>query len=662
MQRLLALFLVLGVASAQEPAAPKPPSDLASLLPAETLLMVETDDLGGFDRWSQETALGRLWSEPEVQHFVKRLMKSLDPLLDRASGPLGVIGLQRQDLEGIRIRRAGFAVVDAYFETRFELDLVLALEFRQGAEKAAKIVRALRQAAETFLGVGFQEIQLREQPVWQGQFAGREAFVWMQGPRLLVTTTRGRMEQLLHALDAGHPRPLRDAPRFAKVRTRMGADRHVCFGYADVPRIYARATGAAAQFLRGDELAQVHTLWNTLGLDALEGVGVADIPSGTGFRTELALTLKERRGVFALFPQGKPSHRFARHAPANALLYWAERVDLEVFWDGVLRLAEGFGARGKVEAATAQLNERLGIDLRRDLAAALGTDWAGYLGAPPEGGLIPDYAIFVTVRDRPRLEQALDTLVARLQPLAAEHGVSVRPGEAHFRGVRIRFAELSERGDPIPVAPSWAFVDDFCVLALYPQTVKHALLEKRSMQGNEEFRALQRRVPDSAMSVSYLDTKGLVAWLYNTGVPLLQLLQGALNQELQPYGVRLNLQDLPPAEVVTRHLGGAVFYTAVEEDCIRIGCVSPFGAPIVVVPVMAVGVAATLVEKGEREARRQQARRAQRLAEAARARAQLKKLRAQQEKLRAQNRMLRERLRRIEDEVAELKRLLEEQR
>ena len=53
----------------------------------------------------------------------------------------------------------------------------------------------------------------------------------------------------------------------------------------------------------------------------------------------------------------------------------------------------------------------LGIDIRKDLLEALGTEWAAYVGAPPGGGLIPDIAMFATVRDRAR--HAHDRGVAR---------------------------------------------------------------------------------------------------------------------------------------------------------------------------------------------------------------------------------------------------------
>jgi hypothetical protein len=658
MKRLLVLCLVFGFAQAQEQAPAS--QDLASLLPADTLLLCEGNDLGGTERWTRETALGRLWSEPEIQHFAQRLMKSLAPAFGAAGGPLGIIGLTMDDLQGIRARRGGFAVVDASLQGGGpHFDLVLFLEFRKGADKARKVVQALRQAAQTFAAIPFEEIQVHDKTVWRAQVQAWQVFLWSEGAHLLVTTQRARMEQMLLALRSGHAQSLRTSPRYAKIRTRMGAERFAFFMYADVPRIVGRAKEAATALGAAEGVAEFSEVSRKLGLNVIESVAVADIPSGTGFRTEFAVTFQERRGLFALAQPGRPTGRFARFAPAHSLIYGAERFDLAAGLDTLLGLTEVFGVHGEVEALAQRVNATLGVDIREDVAGALGTEWAGYLARPPEGGLIPDYVLFVTVRDRARLEKALETIAARL-PALAEPDVVVRVNEAHFRGVRIRFLELSQKnGDPIPVAPAWAFTDDFLVLALVPQTIKHALLEKRSLQGSDEFRTLLRRIPQSASSHTYVDMQGLTAWIYNTAVPVMQVLQGSINAQLARFcdgmrmsRIQLNFQDLPPAEVLTRHLSGAMFYTAVEGDCVRMGYVSDYGATLLVAPFMLLGMTATLAARGEHDAMAQAHRRAERT----------EKRRAQLERLQAENALLRKRLGSIEREIAEIKRLLEEQR
>jgi hypothetical protein len=174
-----------------------------------------------------------------------------------------------------------------------------------------------------------------------------------------------------------------------------------------------------------------------------------------------------------------------------------------------------------------------------------------------------------------------------------------------------------------------------------------------------------------------------VTSLYATGVPLLQMGQAAVHRpnpqmgaaavRLALGGLRLNFEDLPPAEVLARHLSGVVTYTCVEDDCIRIGFVSQLGAPLLVVPAaMLAGAAAVAFQRGQVVARErilvvqaEHARamlEAQRAAQAVQQQAGAAERAADVEKLRAENAMLRERLAKLEEQVAALLRAVEEEK
>jgi hypothetical protein len=73
-------------------------------------------------------------------------------------------------------------------------------------------------------------------------------------------------------------------------------------------------------------------------------------------------------------------------------------------------------------------------------------------------------------------------------------------------------------------------------------------------------------------------------------------------------GLRFNFEDLPPAEVVARHLTGVLVYTTAEDDCMRLGFVSQFGAPLAIVPVAAMAGAAAAVLHNQRTLVRVRAR------------------------------------------------------
>ncbi len=589
--------------------AQEAPAGFAATLPAETLVYLEVDDLGGTELRMKESALGRIWAEPEVQQFVKGLSQSIGAGIGAARGgfdPLAMFGLAMSDFEGIAVRQVGFAVVGMQFERPPFVDAVLSVEFRGGGEKAQKIILAAKQAIETFVGIPFTESDLNGRKIHTAAPMGIEFCFSAGQDRFLLTTGRARLEQCLAGpLPPSHS--LVASPRYTKIVERMGARRRALFCYFDAAQAIPLAMKAVRDHGGAKQADEASGVMKTLGLDAMEAIAFADIPDGAEMRTELAVTLSGRRGLFALAPPAKVNHRFARYVPADTMLYGAARQDLDAILRSVLALVDAFepGSSGEFDALLARYNAALGVDLRQDLLRSLGEDWAAYVDVPQQGGLIPDFAIFVSVKNREALERSLEALAKGIPAASALHGEraaaqapKVLLRECQFRGQRIRFVELSgPRGEPIPVAPSWAFVDDAVVFALFPQTIKHALAEKPSLAASPRMRGPIARLPASTSSCSLYDTTLLFTWIYNTVVPLAQGAQGALNAQLARFGVTpgINLADLPPAEVIARHLQPTVTYTAAEEDCLRMGFLSPYGSTLLAVPVVVAGAAAFLV-------------------------------------------------------------------
>jgi hypothetical protein len=591
-------FLVVLSLAAAAAAAPERRA-LSELVPAETLVCFETDDLGGVAAWSRETALGRIWSEPEVQAFAGPLLARAREALGRIAGergPFRFAGLSLDDFSGIAVRRAGIAVVDAGVEEGPRLDLVAALEFREGVDRARAVVAKLREAA-TNVGLWVVETEVMGRRMWSMPTPLFDLHFGFLDDRFLLATSRARMEATLAAAGGGPGPSLASAPRFARAIAASAAERFAFRLYADVPRVYARVVRAMSLTQAAEHAENVDAKWRALGMDAVESFLAAEMPQGTGFRTEIAFTMTERRGYWGLYQKARPSHRLARHAPRHALAYGAESGDVAVLFDKLLEvtasLDEEVGAEARAGVAAA--NEFLGIDLRDHVAAALGTEFAWYLGAPPGGGLVPDLVFCAAVRDRETLERALLAAFERARAHAAEEGVQLTLREGTFRGVTIRTAEIARRGEVVPIAPSWAFSEDALLVALIPQSLKHALLEKPSLDGNPAFQEALRALPAGAASATYLDLPALATWVYNTLVPFAQALQGGANAELRRFGVTLDFHGLPLAETIARHLAPLVTYTVVEERAVRMGMVSSFGAATLLVPAASFAIPGALL-------------------------------------------------------------------
>lgn len=572
--RLVAFLFAAALAAA----AQERPQDLPSLLPAETLFVAEWGDLGGADVWARDTAMGQILAEPEVARFLEGMHRSLLGL----RSPLGGFGLGMQELSGLQIARAGFAVVDAGFGEEPWVDALVTLRFRSGADTAVKVYEGLRQTATAFLGVVFEGIEISGRRVWTTHAGGTDLFLSLSGDRFLATTRRVRMEQVLAALDSGEAAPLSASPAYRKALSGSPDLPRAALAFANVPAIGRRlmlmATVAGGQ----ERAARFDHGWRALGLDAVESFLCVDLLDKPLFRTEMSLVLTERRGLFALEPPARLEHRFLGRVPAHALLYGAERADLAVQIRGIFDLVRSLDPRAheRMERGMAAVEQALGVDLRNALLPAVGPEWAAYVALPPAGGLIPDVVLFAGLRDRAQFESAIGKALASIRALLEkEEGIRSDLKTTECRGMAVQFLELTQRsGDPIPLCPCWAIAEDHVIFSLFPHSLRNMLDSRRPLSENEEFQSLRRRLPEGVVSSTWVDLRTLAGWAYNTAGPVLQGLQGAGNRQLAALGLRVNFEDLPSADTILRHLGGMLFYTASQSDRLRVGYVSPFGS------------------------------------------------------------------------------------
>ena len=673
---ILVLICAVGFVGAQEAEVAVKRHSLAQLVPANSMMMMEFTDQGGVDRWA-ETALGKIAAEPEVQKFFAGILASIDAAYQNAGvNVLGMLGLTEEDIQGIALSHAGMALVDFQLNGRMPtIDAVISVEATKGGEKLAKILGALRNAAGMFLPVQFKDAEVAGVAMHTIEIPNHVVHVYAGNNRVVITTNRARMESVLAAAKAPMEKALHGSGRYAQVRSRMNAKNHAMMMYFDVPQIFERGMGIA-QRMDANDAQEFQQMWNLMGLDSLDAVAFAEIPQGQGYRTEFAITHRERRGVFTMFQAGQASHRFAKFAPADALIYGAERQDLGVTFDNILAWIKTIepGITNEIDEGMAEINKHLGIDLRKDLLGSLGADWGFYLGAPFGGGIIPDAALYVSLKDKPHFRKTVGTMLDNLKRLAAEERVSLTVGATKFRGYDLEYVEIAESdGDPIPVTPSWAFGEDFVVFGAWPHTVKNAIMNKQdSMANKADFVRLSGETPRTAAQVMYIDAKKLMGWLYNTATPILQGLAGAANRQIAQFNpnVRINLADMPPADVILKHLGGAMTYWCVEPDCIRMGFVSDYGMAFIALPVAAVAgiaVPVMVMEEGSSEARRARWRMMDAERENAEMRARLRRMEVQAERTRQQlgrernqNDTMKKRLADLERQIAELKKLLED--
>jgi len=234
-------------------------------------------------------------------------------------------------------------------------------------------------------------------------------------------------------------------------------------------------------------------------------------------------------------------------------------MDLVGLMDGVRGVGAGMDAEfGKqFDATVAQINQSLGMDLRKDLLAAFGSEWVSYSDPASTGG------------------GAMGTVLAnRLAKAAeAEAGLTKLEGWINqqmanaMKGEKVKIAIESSKIDGMDVhtlkvplvAPSWAIKDGVFYAGLYPQVVVVAAAgnKGKSILENERFAGLRKRLGgQNAVTISYVDLPKTAPGAYQVVLPLVQLGVGFADL----YGVKTPPLVVPP-------LGALMGHLSATEDC-----------------------------------------------------------------------------------------------
>jgi len=570
----LALLAAVSVARAGDEAS------LARLLPPGTPFYLEARNPTPEEL--EESCMGAALQDPAVRDVLDRLFGENSSF---TSGriPLGPAGLTiAWDMAdgGVTVRvkyvdEAGerqfsiqnrFAVAWVGLEPApFPVDAVAALEV--DTDPAEAVVTLQRIVAAGYLagrmGKGPATVDAAMKRLFREREHGGVTYAaGMIGPvqlhlaplgRLLVcTTSEKRMRDMIERFQGGARASLASDARFVETVANArgtGTVTTVLTLWTD------RAMSALAQSFPGP-LAQVRQVMNALGLGGLEGLTMVARVDGRGISsTTRVLVRGERKGLARLFEGGEPAKlECLAFAPKDAVYVTAGNFDVGGLFDIVV---DAMGSMGQMGPAMmqAQFQQTFGIKMRDDLLYLLGPEAA--LIVAPNRGLVPDIGIVFESRDPERLQRSI---LAMLDRVPWPKGT----GPSRFRaGGRTAYAVPLMHEDliPVPIAPSFGIVDGKLLIAPFPASyqrfvgVKEGRME--SILANREFTKLRERVPEDALAVSYLDFPRLYAFLYETGIPILQSM---------PQHGNSPLFDLPSdSGAFTKHLYGTISWRTADD-------------------------------------------------------------------------------------------------
>jgi hypothetical protein len=543
----------------------RPAPRAADLLPDSTLLFLQVPDCAQTRAEFATTRLAALGREPAVQAFLEKPLQAIHDAV-RHTGP-SPEALQKQILAALQ-GEAFLAITHIAVVPNVKVGLVCGsdvrrnlLEARTGLVRFRRKLRAAypkaRFESKRHLGVSYD--------VWEFKpgFPVCHAFL---NSLVIITLDEDDLRDVIARFTGRAAPTLAGNARFRDVRDQMPAE-HEFLAYVNTEPVAGllapllmftpqgagmlqkfnqiQATGYSLTFTNGDIEDLTYTMYK-------------DAPPATNppvARQSLALTT------------------------ADTLLYAVRSMDLAAAYQQLLdTVAQTRNAA--ITDGIADLEHALrqrGIRLRDDVLAKLGPETT-LLANWRDGARVPDFALAFQRRpgtDRAPFDAALDTLKTTLAG-------DVPWDETIVQGEPLRTLRV---GTGI-IAPTYAVTEPCLIIASSPDFARDLLGQLRQPQltlaANRQYQEAMARLPAGGWSYAYADLPALVTRLHG----LLKLYGERL-----PANNYVDLNKLPPAEVIAKHLSPYVSTTVTGPRHQLSISYSPVSAPSFVLAGAGIGAA-----------------------------------------------------------------------
>jgi hypothetical protein len=504
MKRLALVFLVLAIAVLiiflllrHKGAAPA--SGVATLLPADTTLLIHIPDVESNQEAWHRTNLYQLYREPAVQDFMRKPKAQLPQKSDLAEA--------LRDSATLRIRDAFLATKS--FDT---LRLVGGFEFRCGEKEARSVIE---QWKTRWLARGAQRSSVTYEKHIIETLTGQRLTLSsvMVGHRFLVATIADDLRALLDRLDGrSKGASLGSDQNFRAAMKQMPAQ------YAGLLYLQPKSLGQELVTLRAQSGRALPAGQQTL-IEQMQSFSHATVFDGG----------KLRDIDFVAMPRlvdAKLTRDALGIASADTLLYLAMILNLR---QQLAASSPPFSAAGiTIDDWEAAFDHEI----------SLLVEW-------PANDRMPVALATMTVRDSARAKKLVRTLATAYNWSSSPRGAAeffVAPGTGSLPAMKA-VAGLSEKR--LAVALDIASVER----AISPPA------NASSLASSATFRDVSQLVPEPPQQMfAWLDLGMVYSRLDATLRPLLQLSAALMPESAS----RFDLSKLPPAEAVTKHLSPIV--------------------------------------------------------------------------------------------------------
>lgn len=314
---------------------------------------------------------------------------------------------------------------------------------------------------------------------------------WKEGKHIVVVAGTEPVARTLDIIEGKQPN-LTSHPQFKKLHGFKSYETH-SRGFIDIQPIVELVIDTIKDQSKLNTLAQkmlVRMVLQQVGVSGVKALSWHWGYEDQYLRTTFLLHVhkrESRRGLLRLvsspipsnlkklppLPPDTPSvsiHHFDWQRIYKEVRQWYQTYQLAE------RISEGKSIIGGYNDLDAEIKKAIGIDLQKDLLAALHPTFVSYQ-ANSEGLLFLGRSIAIKVKDAKKLDQTLAKLCKKLDKAVQNNGSGVTLQKRNYRGATIHVLHFKDG----VLAPSWTINKGWFVVGLMPQNVQAYVWRSRKL-------------------------------------------------------------------------------------------------------------------------------------------------------------------------------------
>jgi len=486
----------------------------------------------------------KMLAEPEVQEFIDRAGDSFFGSFSQIQPEPNERAAFENAKKALRLIRGK---PGAFYISDFQIHGVAPPDVRGGGllqmgEDGPALRKILEEIQSKSQLSDVTEVQIDNRKFYRViQNEGGPAITWgLAGKYLVFGVGDGAVEELMQRARGQEPAPA----WLTAAKTKLAVPRIASVTYINTKKII----GLAVEANDGDEAERVVS---ALGLDKVGAAVMVNGLDDKGCVTRASLSLNgAATGIFSWLDAPPLNAADLKQISATSPVAIAFKLDAAKLYDLWIDLATQIDpdSAQQMLAGVQQMEQQVGLRIRDDLLGSLGDTWRIY-AQPGPAGLMTGWTIAIKVRDRKKLEQVQNTLLAMAKGALAQAG----PGgptlqSSEVAGYTVHTVSFGQPG--VPAAPSWCITDDELFVTVTPQQLKPLLsgtAQGGSLATNEDVKKLFQ-AGSRTLALAYIDTQQVAKTLLPFAQMGLQMAGG------QPGGPALTTDGLPSQESIVPHL------------------------------------------------------------------------------------------------------------